>query len=270
MATVVTNGVRLSYSIQGDGPDVLLIAPIAAPGSYWMMQIPALVAEGFRTTSFESRGVPPSEVPPPPYSVDDLVADVAGLIQALGIAPAFVVGHSFGAIVTQEVALAHPELVRAAALLGTLGRKDLTRRELGLRTLADLEAGVTPRLSDTAVRALTMFGHGVLADDEWMRAYFSSVDGAPSPDLVGVLGLQHASTAYDDRLGALAELRVPCLVIGFAEDLLVPAALTREVADAIPGATYLELEECGHGGPWERPDAINEAIVSFLTVYRAP
>jgi len=264
MATVVANGVRLSYSMRGDGPDVLLLAPIAAPGSYWMLQVPALVANDFRVTTFETRGVPPSEVPPPPYSVPDLLADVAGLIQALGIAPAFLVGHSFGAIVAQEVALVHPELVRAAVLIGTLGRKDLTRRELGLRALADLEAGAAARPSDAAVRALTMFGHDTLADDDWMQAYFSATDRGPVPDLVGVLGLQHASTAYDDRLRALSELRVPCLVIGLQDDLLVPAALTREVADAIPGATYLELEGCGHGGPWEQPDAINEAIISSL------
>ena len=254
--------------MQGEGPDVLLLAPIAAPGSYWMFQVAALVAHDFRVMTFETRGVPPSQVPPPPYSVNDLVADVVGLIEALGIAPVFVVGHSLGAIVAQEVALAHPELVRAAVLLGTLGRKDLTRRELGHRALADLEAGGASRPSDVAVRALTMFGRDALADDEWMREYFSAADSAPGSDPDGVLGLQHASTTYDDRLGALAKLRVPCLVIGFEQDLLVPAALTHEVADAIAGAIYLEVQGCGHGGPWEQPDEITEAILSFLAPHR--
>src|SRR5712691_9593801 len=110
-----------------------------------MPQMAALVAHDFRVTTFETRGVPPSQVPPPPYSVNDLVADVVGLIDVLGISAAFVVGHSLGAIVAQEVALAHPELVRAAVLLGTLGRKDLTRRELAHRALADLQAGVALR-----------------------------------------------------------------------------------------------------------------------------
>jgi pimeloyl-ACP methyl ester carboxylesterase len=264
VATVRTNGVELSYTTQGAGLDVLLIAPIAAAGAYWARQIPALVAHDFRVTTFDSRGVPPSEVPPPPYSVRDLVGDAAGLLEALDVAPSFVAGHSLGAVVAQELALERPDLVRAGALLGTLGRKDLTRRELGRRALADLSADTESRASDPVVRALTMFGRDVLSDDAWMQQYFAAVDHAPEADRTGVLGLQHASTAYDDRLAALAGVRVPCLVIGFEEDLLVPAALSREVAEAIPGAAYLELRRCGHGAPWERPDEVGDAMMSFF------
>jgi pimeloyl-ACP methyl ester carboxylesterase len=264
VATVATNGVDLAYTTQGTGPDVLLIAPIAAPGAYWARQVAALVAHGFRVTTFDSRGVPPSQVPPPPYSVPDLVDDAAGLLEGLGLAPSFVAGHSLGAIVAQELALARPDLVRAAVLLGTLGRKDMTRRELGRRALADLTKGVQPRVSDPAVRALTMFGRHVLADDTWMQDYFAAAERSPDPDPAGLLGLQHASAAYDDRLDALAAVQVPCLVVGFEEDLLVPAALSREVAEAIPGAAYLELPGCGHGAPWEQPDAVSDAIIAFL------
>jgi pimeloyl-ACP methyl ester carboxylesterase len=71
-------------------------------------------------------------------------------------------------------------------------------------------------------------------------------------------------TAYDNRLDALSAITVPLLVIGFELDLLVPAKLTRAVADAIPGARYLEISDCGHGGPWEVPDRINPVLVEFL------
>jgi pimeloyl-ACP methyl ester carboxylesterase len=259
----MTNGVRLSYSMHGEGPDVVMLGPIAAPGVYWASQVSALVERGFRATTFETRGVPLSDVPPPPYTVEDLVADAASLIEALDVAPTLVVSHSLGAIVAQELALMHPELVRAAVLMGTLGRKDLTRRELGQRVLADLEANVGPRTADAVFRALTLFGRQVLADDEWMRAYLSSAETV-TIDQLGAVGLQHASTAYDNRLAALAQVRVPCLVIGFEQDLLVPAALTREVANVINGAEYLKIPRCGHGGPWEQPIVINDAIISFL------
>ena len=66
------------------------------------------------------------------------------------------------------------------------------------------------------------------------------------------------------RLGALAAIGVPTLVIGFELDVLVPARLTREVAAAIGGSRYVEIPRAGHGGPWEHPDLVNRAIVEFL------
>lgn len=57
---------------------------------------------------------------------------------------------------------------------------------------------------------------------------------------------------------------MPCLVIGFADDVRLPAYLAKEVADAIPSARYVELPDCGHYGYLERPDAVNAAIVTFF------
>ena len=57
---------------------------------------------------------------------------------------------------------------------------------------------------------------------------------------------------------------MPCLVVGFELDLLTPAVLSREVADAIVGSRYVELPGCGHGGPWEKPDDVNRVVLEFL------
>jgi pimeloyl-ACP methyl ester carboxylesterase len=63
-------------------------APIGAPGSAWVpFQVPALVEAGFRVVTFNPRGVPPSQVPPPPYSVADMAADAAALVVELASGP---------------------------------------------------------------------------------------------------------------------------------------------------------------------------------------
>jgi pimeloyl-ACP methyl ester carboxylesterase len=71
---------------------------------------------------------------------------------------------------------------------------------------------------------------------------------------------------FPDRLAAYKWIRVPSLVIGFADDLMVPPYLAREVAEAIPGARYEEIDGCGHFGYLERPVAVNKLLVEFFAV----
>jgi pimeloyl-ACP methyl ester carboxylesterase len=116
-------------------------------------------------------------------------------------------------------------------------------------------------------RALQLFGPARLDNDRWIQAYLDTAqaDVDPEPESrEGLLGQQEATTAYDDRLDALSSIAVPLLVIGFELDVLVPAKLTREVADAVPAARYVEIAGCGHGGPWEVPDRVNPVLVEFL------
>jgi pimeloyl-ACP methyl ester carboxylesterase len=69
---------------------------------------------------------------------------------------------------------------------------------------------------------------------------------------------------FPDRLAAYGRITVPSLVIGFADDLMVPSYLAREVAKAIPGARYEEIEGCGHFGYLERPTEVNKLLVKFF------
>src|SRR5215472_14153448 len=119
------NGIRLSYATYGSGPPVVLVAPAATPSALWLLhQVPALVQAGYTAVTFENRGTAPSDIPAGPYRLADLAADTAGLISELGIGPCPVVGASLGALVTQELTLARPDLVLAAVLLATRARVD--------------------------------------------------------------------------------------------------------------------------------------------------
>ena len=80
----------------------------------------------------------------------------------------------------------------------------------------------------------------------------------------GLIGQQSASSGYDNRLDAFRDINVPCLVVSFELDVLVPAALGHELSAAIRGSDYRCIEGCGHGGLWERPNQANTAIIEFL------
>jgi pimeloyl-ACP methyl ester carboxylesterase len=262
MAFLRTNGIRLAYQRAGHGEPVLLIMGTGAAGRVWTVhQTPALNAAGYETVVFDNRGIAPSDAPPGQYALADLVADTKGLIEALELGPCRIVGTSLGAVVAQELAIAHPDLVRCAVLLATRARSDAARRALARAESIAAEAGL--RLPPEVVAADTAFkmlSPATLADDAAIRTWldvFALSGGEAAPGQAGV-------DTSEDRREALSGVQAPCRVIAFADDLICPPSLGAEVADAIPDCDLIELPNCGHLGHLERPDEVNQAIIAFL------
>ena len=147
-------------------------------------------------------------------------------------------------------------------LVGSLGRKDLVRRRLGQHAALPLTRA-EPRVLSPVERGLQLLGPATLGDDEWMATFFKANEQPPTIT-PGLIGQQLASSGYDERLDALREIAVPCLVLSFELDVLVPAALGKELAAAIPASEYHCIKGCGHGGLWERPSETSAAIIDFL------
>ncbi len=104
MAEITVNGIRLWYEDRGEGPSVVLIGGTSMPTAAWDLTLrPALIAAGYRVVAFDGRGVGRSDAPPAPYALADLTRDVAGLVQALALAPCHVVGLSLGGFVAEDL-----------------------------------------------------------------------------------------------------------------------------------------------------------------------
>jgi pimeloyl-ACP methyl ester carboxylesterase len=266
MPDVDVHGLRLHYDEFGQGDPVLLVCGTGQQSFTWqLLQVPALTGAGYRVITFDNRGIPPSDCPPAPYSVKEMAEDAAGLIEELDLAPCRVAGLSLGAFITQELALAHPELVRSAVMMGTIGRQDTFGRHLTRAWVEESESGIErPRVAQAVEEALAVFSPQLLRDDERVQQYFDFTLQMPRWENPGRLGQHAADRGYDDRLSDLAGVRVPCMVMAFELDMLTGASLCREVADAIPGCRYVEIPQCGHAGPLEKPDEVNEALLEFF------
>jgi pimeloyl-ACP methyl ester carboxylesterase len=266
MGEVIVDGVRLVYESAGVGDPVVLVCGTGQPAMSWsLFQVPALTAAGYRVVTFDNRGIPPSDMPPAPYSVPQMVGDLAAVIETLGLGRAHVAGLSLGAFLTQELALARPDLVRSAVMMGTFGRQSAFLRALMESWVEVDRSGIElPRIADAVAGAFAVFSPGSLADDEAMRAYLDFTVAAPAWANPGRLGQHEADLGYDDRLAALGGITVPCLVVGFEQDLLTTTKLCREVADTIPGCRYVEVAAAAHSGPFERPDEVNRALLDFF------
>ncbi|MFJ8787880.1 alpha/beta fold hydrolase [Streptomyces sp. NPDC102462] len=265
MPSALVNGIRLHYDVAGRGDPVVLVMGQGATGRAWhLYQVPALVAAGHRVVTFDNRGVPPTDECPGGFTIDDLVADTAALVEHLGIAPCRFVGVSMGAYVVQELMLARPELVVQGALMATRGRTDPLRAAVSAAERALLDSGVAlPPGYAAWVRALENLSPATLNDEEAVQNWLELFEFSPPPAGPGVRA-QLELVVPEGRLAAYAGIRTPCLVIGFADDVTLPPQLSREVAEAIPAAAYREIEDCGHYGYLERPDEVNRALLEFF------
>ena len=267
MPTATVNGISLNYQVKGAGPLVVLIMGTGSPGRVWdLHQVPALVKAGYRVCFFDNRGIAPSSESTQGMTIDDLVADTAGLIELVreGDEQAFVVGTSMGARVAQELALRRPELIRKAIFLAGHARLDEFQKTLGEgeRALADAKTELPPKYA-AAITAAMNLSPTTLSDPRSARDWLDLLEFSVAPISAGVRA-QIGMDENFDRGAAYGKIGVPCLSVGFEHDRMIPAYLSAELAKAIPDAQYVEIPDVGHYGYLERPEAINEAVLEFL------
>lgn len=116
MASVVTNGSRLQYDQLGSGPDLVLVHGFGANRAFWRLTVVPRLSRGFRTLTYDMRGHGLSDAPAQGYTSRHMAADLAALLDELGIGRAHVVGHSFGGAVALHFAVLHPERVASLVL----------------------------------------------------------------------------------------------------------------------------------------------------------
>ncbi|GGK59445.1 alpha/beta fold hydrolase [Nocardia camponoti] len=275
MPLATVNGIALNYQVKGDrtkgtdvaggGPLVVLIMGTGSPGRVWdLHQVPALVAAGYRVCTFDNRGIAPSFESAAGIRIDDLVADTAALIEFLGEGPAFVVGTSMGARVAQELALVRPDLVRKAVYMAGHARLDQFQKTLSLGEQDLDKAGVQlPAKFEAAMTAVMNLSPATMADAgaarDWLDVFEFTV-GPTSPGIRAQRSMDHEF----DRRAAYRGIKVASLAIGFADDRMIPPYLSREVAEAIPGAQYQEIPDAGHFGYLERPEVVNKILLDFF------
>jgi pimeloyl-ACP methyl ester carboxylesterase len=281
------NGIRLCYDEFGDPshPPMVLIMGLGMQMLTWDDDFcELLAARSFRVIRFDNRDMGKSTTFPDartpslaelivsqvtrlrfrvPYTLRDMAADTAGLMDALGIASAHLVGASMGGMIAQEFAIAYPGRVRSlTSLMSSTGDPTLpgpqpkAMKALGKKTPLD-RAGFIHRYVE---RWTVIAGDGYPFDPERMaRQGAATYDRGINPP--GVARQMLAIVASGNRKKALRGLRVPTLVIHGTRDPLIPFAAGPDTAGAIPGATLLAIDGMGHWMPREVWPRIVDAIV---------
>lgn len=254
MRAINTPGGVAHVRESGEGPAVLFINSLGTDLRVWDAVLP-LLAPGLRLIRYDKRGHGLSEGAGRGWSMGDLVADAAAVMDALGARDAVVVGLSIGGLIGQGLAAERPELARGLVLCDTAAK-------IG-----------APDMWDDRIRAIDAEGlaaHAPAILERWFTAPFRATPDAQiwramleRTTLDGYLGACAAIRDTDLR-ESTSLLRIPAMGICGADDAATPPDLVRETMDLIPGSTFHVIPRCGHLPPAEKPAETAAHLTNFL------
>jgi 3-oxoadipate enol-lactonase len=260
MPTIRANGLDLSYRVDGDGPETLvLVNGLADAKESWEAQIPAFT-ERYRVVSFDNRGIGESPTPTGPYTTAEMAADLAGLVDALDVGPFHLLGVSMGGMIAQEYAIAHADRLLSATFACTYsypGPFCLRMFQCWRDLVPSLGVGFTQR--EVMLWAFTTDFFEQREDE------LTEIENvmANNPQPTGAYLAQLHSIEQHDARGRLSAVTCPSLTLVAEGDLIVYPELSRRLHDELPRSTWAEVPG-GHGCLWEYPDAFNAAVLSYL------
>jgi pimeloyl-ACP methyl ester carboxylesterase len=252
---------------QAGDPDILLAHGLFVDAALWRAQVEPLARLG-RVVVLDMPGYGRSEVPPP-FDLPRHADVLADAMPAMGIGRAVCIGWSWGGALVLHLALRHPELVAALAVLNTTAEATTRYRRAKYRLLVRIvrRFGLLPWLARSQIAPL-MFSPRSRRDRPELVEEFVRQAAAPPREVIvrGALAVAIDAPDISGRLGAIA---VPALVLCGTEDRGHPKGTSERMARRIPGATMRWMEGAGHLSPMERPDDVTRALVPFVSAQLA-
>jgi pimeloyl-ACP methyl ester carboxylesterase len=290
MPLVKANGITIAVEESGPAgaPAVVLVMGLGMPLVFWPDAfVDGLLAAGLRVVRFDNRDCglssrieegPHTPIPlamaksilgaevHAPYTLADMAADAVGVLDALKIDRAHVVGASLGGMVAQVLAVRHPERVASlTSIMSSSGNPFVSMakpRALGAILHRPGDPYDPASVTDHLVHVMQVIGsHRYPADPKALRAQCGRA-ALRGYDHHGIARQMLAMLASGDRRHELETIRLPTLVVHGTDDPLVPKAAGREVARLVPGAKLLELDGMGHDLPAALLPQILAAIVA--------
>ena len=257
----VDDGTEIHYELRGpeDAPVVAFLNGILMTTRSWVLQRPAFERR-YRCLYHDFRGQLLSDKPPGPYTFERHAADLAALLDHLGIERCHLVGTSYGGEVGMLYAAEHPRRVATLSAISCVSHLEpLLRRQVDLWRAAGANGDALFRIS-----APFNYSNAFLAADSLLIEQGARrLADYPAEFFVGFERLLDAFTGLDLRTH-LADIRCPTLVLCGSEDIMKPPAYSAELAAAIPDTEYLLVPGAGHAVVIEKAGTVNTAVLGFL------
>jgi len=287
MPQIKANGISIEYAAHGprDRETILLIMGLGAQMTRWPLPLIEMFnSRGYGVVTFDNRDIGlshkfdeagPADIaaimaanaagkkPTAAYTLTEMAADAAGLLDALEIDRAHIVGASMGGMIAQMVAANHPhKTLSLTSIMSSTGNPGLppAKPEAMAILMTRPASDDIETLATQAVKSQTIIGSPEYpADEREIRARFLA-DYRRSYYPVGFTRQMAAIMASGDRREALRKIKVPTMVVHGTDDPLVPVQAGRDTAAVIAGAELREFPGMGHDLPPPLYPALVDAV----------
>ena len=263
MPKVKVNDIQMFYEVHGEGFPLIMIMGLTGNTNWWDPRWIETLSEKFKIIAFDNRGAGRTDISDREYSIKLFADDTAGLMDALGISRANVLGLSMGGMIAQELVLNYPEKVKKLVLCATHcgGAKSVQASEEVLGILTADKRGMsaeevarmtipllftedfiknTPGVEELVIEQITK---NPISNEAFMR--------------------QMSAIMNFDAYDRLSQIKTPTLILRGKQDILVPPENGSILEKAIPGSRLVSFENSAHG-LMEETEEVLDTILEFL------
>jgi len=263
MPKVKVNDIQMFYEVHGEGFPLIMIMGLTGNTNWWDPRWIETLSEKFKIIAFDNRGAGRTDISDREYSIKLFADDTAGLMDALGISRANVLGLSMGGMIAQELVLNYPEKVKKLVLCATHcgGAKSVQASEEVLGILTADKRGMsaeevarmtipllftedfiknTPGVEELVIEQITK---NPISNEAFMR--------------------QMSAIMNFDAYDRLSQIKTPTLILHGRQDILVPPENGSILEKAIPGSRLVSFENSAHG-LMEETEEVLDTILEFL------
>jgi pimeloyl-ACP methyl ester carboxylesterase len=281
---VKVNDINVHYEIHGKGEPLLLIQGLGYSSWMWFKQIPDFSRE-YKVIVFDNRGVGDSDKPDIEYTIEKMADDATGLLKAVGIKSAHVLGASMGGFIAQQMAINYPDMVKSLALVSTsFSGRDVMH--VGASSLFSTFAGFwgcIPAMLDFSGKGnapivnsfgLTpekkiRYGLSLALSPEYLNSHMEEIDRIVEwrlahPQPLYAWKRQLMAGMKFDASDSVCQIMAPTLVVTGSADKVVPPESSKRLAEKIPNSRLVEIQGTGHLPFIETADDFNQLVLGFL------
>lgn len=264
MPKINVNDITINYEIHGDGFPLLMITGVSICLKVWDNLLIDELSKRFKVILFDNRGSGQTDIPEGEYTIKMMADDTVGLMDALNINRAYIMGFSMGGMIAQEVALFYPQKVEKLILWAAAcgGRKTIPPSlEVYKLFIGAIEDLTSERMAKSTIPLV------------FTRDFIKNNPQYIDDKIKKILKCRIPFRSYARQVRAmlnfnvcrrLKKMDIPTLILQGKKDILVPLQNGEILADLIPGAKLIIFENSGHAIYPHEPELFITSLLEFL------
>ena len=253
--------INMEYRTLGKGYPLIMIMGFSGTMDLWASDALDILSSHYKVITFDNRGMGGTSAGSRKFTIEQFADDTAGLMEALGIDRAYVLGWSMGTEIAQELTLRHPEKVTRLVLYAAdCSMKACPPSPDVLKKMNDTSG--TPEEQGKRLISLLFPQNWIKSHVDDIEKLFSGRMRDSSPENIERQGI--AMDSWKGSCNRLSQIKCPTLLITGTDDILTPPQNSYMMVDKIPGAKLVTLENGGHGVMYQYPEKFCDAVIDFL------